>query len=134
MKIPQLGDFLTAINYTKTPLLDNAEPEVEKAYPAYIARRLMSYHMDTVLPAAYMNQYHELPSKIQFDFLRESTSKRRRFSKFAKEEKSRLDNIKLISDAYDVSHAKARELLPICTEDDLEELRSRQTTGGRNKK
>lgn len=129
---PEFGDFLTAINYTKKPLMDE-NPDCEKAYPAYIIRRLMSYHMDAIIPVSHLNIYHELPNKMQFDYLRLTLGKRRRFSRFAKEEKDRADKIKLISDHYDLSREKSRELLSILTDEDIEDIKKSHYKGGRRK-
>ena len=131
-KSNNLGDYLSAINYSKKPIMDD-DAENESGYPAYIVRRLMSYHIDTIIPVAHMNTYTELPNKMQFDYLRLSTSKRKRFSKFAKEEKERLANLKLVEEYYDVSRPKCREILAILTEEDLTDMKKELYKGGKTR-
>ena len=128
----QLGDFLSSINYSKKPLLDD-NPDGEKAYPAYIINRLLSYHVDAIIPVSHLNIYHELPKKMQFDYLCATLGKRKRFSRFAKEEKDRAEKIGMIASHYNLSVAKARDLVPILTDEDYEDIKKAQYKGGRKK-
>ena len=130
----QFGDYLSAIKYSKRPLMDD-DPlgEIEKKYPAFIANRLFSYHPDMIFEVAEMNRYHELPNKMQFDYYRLSVKKKKRFSKLAKEEKDTLADIKMIGEYYEVSYGKARDILAMLSVDDLDSIARALYRGGKEK-
>ena len=78
-------DFLNAINLTKANLM--AEDDfVVKDYTPFMVNRGLSYFHDTVLLANEMNRYSELDNDIQFSFLLNSVTKRKRFSKWHKKD------------------------------------------------
>ena len=58
----ELKDWLNSINQTKNNLIDE-DPLVEKDYPPYIVNRCFSGHLDAIMFANEMNQYHFLPKK-----------------------------------------------------------------------
>ena len=123
----KLGDFLTSINYEKTPLLDKDESDAKK-YPAYIVNRCLSYFPDTIFHANEMNCVPWLDNKSQFDFHRLGIRKKRRFSNWLKKEVQ--EDIQLIKDAYGYSEQKAREVLNILGPSDLEKIKKSMDTGG----
>ena len=65
----KLGEYLTAINYSKEPLMDTEDDWVEKKYQPYITNRCLSYFPDTIIQANQMNRYSDLDKKMQFDYL-----------------------------------------------------------------
>ena len=73
-----LKDWLNSINHSKKNLIDE-DPDVEKKYPAYIINRCMSGHLDAIMYANEMNLYHNLNSKLQYDFLLNIYDPRRGF-------------------------------------------------------
>ena len=73
----ELKDWLNSINQTKKHLIDE-DPSIEKEYPPYIVNRCFSGHIDTLMFANEMNQYHFLPKKMQHDFLINIVRKKKR--------------------------------------------------------
>ena len=80
-----LKDWLNSINHSKKNLIDE-DPDVEKKYPAYIINRCMSGHLDAIMYANEMNLYHNLNSKLQYDFLLNILRSKKRFSPWVKKE------------------------------------------------
>jgi hypothetical protein len=100
---------------------DPASPE--KAYAAFIVNRGLSYFHDSVLLANEMNRYaSELPPRMQYDFLRAVLRPRKRISKWLKAEP--IADLELVQKTYGYSETKAREVLPLLTEDNLKYIRN----------
>ena len=74
----ELKDWLNSINQTKKNLIDE-DPSLEKEYPPYVVNRCFSGHLDAIMFANEMNQYHFLPKKMQYDFFLNISGKRRDF-------------------------------------------------------
>ena len=90
----ELKDWLNSINHSKKNLMDE-DPDVEKKYPSYIINRCMSGHLDAIMYANEMNLYHNLSSKLQYDFLLNILRSKKRFSPWVKkEELKNLDYVK----------------------------------------
>ena len=122
-------DFLNAINDTKKDLL-REDPLTEKDYVPFMINRGLSYFPDTVLYANEMNSAAHIPKQWQFDFYRIGVSKRKRFSKWHKQEKIEED-VKLVMREYEYSHQKALQIIDLLSETQLKELREKYSSGGR---
>lgn len=126
----KLGDFLTSINYNKTPLLDNDET-AHRLYPPFAVNKCLSYFTDTLFHANEMNCNPWLDKKSQFDFHRLAIRKKKRFSSWIKKETE--DNVEVIKLAYGYSEAKAREVLNIIGPQELDQIRRSLYKGGTDK-
>lgn len=124
----KLGDFLTAINYSKENLLDGENNLNEKDYTPYVVNRCLSYFPDTVLQSNQMNVLPSIAKKMHFDYLRLSVRQRKRFSKWLKDEESEV--IDMLKQVYNYSHKTAKEVLPLLSEHDIELLKEQTFTGG----
>jgi hypothetical protein len=124
----KLGDFLTAINYSKESLLDGENNLNEKDYTPYVVNRCLSYFPDTVLQSNQMNVLPSIGKKMHFDYLRLSVRQRKRFSKWLKDEESEI--IDMLKQVYNYSHKTAKEVLPLLSEKDIELLKEQTFTGG----
>ena len=122
-------DFLNSINDNKKDLFE--DPQNEKEYAPFLINKGLSYFPDTILYANEMNQHADIPKKWQFDFLRFSIPKRRRFSKWHKKEKA-SDILKLVMKHYKYSEKKAYEIIDILSDDNIKELIEIYHEGGRN--
>ena len=122
-------DFLNAINENKKDLF--TDPQAEKDYNAFIINKGLSFFPDTVLYANQMNVIRDIPKKWQFEFLKNSIPKKKRFSKWHKKEAT-TDSLKLIMNHYKYSEKKAYEVLNILTPKQLIELPQAYDKGGRN--
>ena len=123
-------EFTKTINETKRNLIDE-DPEVEKDYIPFLVNRSLGYFMDTIMYANEMNQKNSLDHKLQYDFLLNIIRPRKRFSKWLK--KSKDNNIDLIKNFYGYSYTKAKDVVDILSEDQLEQIRSKLDTGGLRK-
>jgi hypothetical protein len=111
-----LSKVLESINYTKEDVLDPNG----KDYVPFIVNKSLSYFMDTVAYANEMNKYPFLDKRMQYDYLKGSIRKRKRFSGWVKKDKS--DVIDAIIKYYDVSYRKALEYEKLLTEDQKQEI------------
>lgn len=125
MKV-ELKDWLNSINMTKENLLN--ERSEEKEYPAFIINKCMSGQVDTVLFANQMNLYHQLPSKLQYDFYLNSIRKRKRFSPWLRKEK--IKDLDAVKSYYGYSNEKAMQALKILNKEQIDHINKRLDVGG----
>jgi hypothetical protein len=116
-------ELIKSISNSKKDILEN-----EKDYNAFMVNRGLSYFPDTVIYANEMNKYHHLDGDLQYQFLINIVRKRNRFSKWNKSTES--DDIKIIKDFYGYSNEKARDVLPLLSNDNLNIIRNRIQHGG----
>ena len=106
------------------------DPLAEKKYPAYIVNKCMAQHLDTVMHANEMNQWANLPSKLQYDFFINTVRPKKRFSPWDKKDK--IDNLELIQKYYGYSVEKARQVIDILSRQQLDYIKDKLNTGGYN--
>jgi hypothetical protein len=123
-------DFLKAINESKKDLMTDTENDTlaEKAYTAFIVNRGLSFFPDTILYANEMNRLHNLDNKPQFAYLLNSVRSRKRYSKWLKNELD--EDIKIISEYYDYSYAKAKQVASLITPEQLKTIKQKLEKGG----
>ena len=124
----KLTDYLNSINHTKEPLMDTEDETIERGYSPFVINRCLSYFPDTLFHANVMNKLNNLSNKCQFDYLRTSLRKRKRFSKWLKNEIN--DDFLIVQKYYDYSKAKTREIFDILTEDQIKDIRRILDIGG----
>jgi len=120
-------DYVTSINYTKQDIMNDDQDE--KAYPAFMVNRSLSYFTDTVGLANVMNRYHHLDSKLQYHFLINIVRKRKRFSKWVKPQTE--SDIEVIKEYYGYSNEKARQVLSLLSPEQLTIIKQKVSKGGR---
>lgn len=125
----ELKDYLNSINFTKEYLMGESDPQVEKKYPAFVVNKCMSGHIDTLMFANEMNMNHQLPPRLQYDFLLNSVRKRKRFSPWLKKEK--IQNLDAVKSYYGYSNEKAQQALKILTKDQINYIKSKLDVGGK---
>tara|TARA_B100000470_G_C19500024_1_gene262656 strand:- start:98 stop:469 length:372 start_codon:yes stop_codon:yes gene_type:complete len=116
-------EIINSISNTKKDILEN-----EKDYNAFMVNRGLSYFPDTVIYANEMNKFHHLDSRLQYQFLINTIRKRNRFSKWNKSIESK--NINAIKKYYNYSNEKARDVLPLLSNENLNTIRGRINYGG----
>jgi len=124
----ELKDWLNSINQTKKNLIDE-DSSMEKEYSPYIINRCLSGHLDCVMFVNEMNRYHFLPKKIQYDFLLNSLRTKKRFAPWLR--KDEIKDLELVKRYYGYSNEKAKQALKILTKEQLNFIRSKFETGGR---
>ena len=122
-------DFLNAINDSKKDLI-REDPLTEKEYIPFMVNRGLSYFPDTVLYANEMNRSADIPKQWQFDFYRISIPKRKRFSKWHKQDKVE-ESVELVIKEYGYSRQKALQAIDLIGEAGMNELNAKYQTGGR---
>ena len=122
-------EYLNAINTTKKDVM--VDDLSEKSYNAFMVNRSLSYFHDTILLANEMNRYHHLDNKLQFSFLINTVRKRKRFSKWAKP--SNPNDIEVVKEYYGYSNEKAKSVLSLLNDEQIQELKNRIYKGGKRK-
>jgi hypothetical protein len=102
-------------------------------YVPYITNRAISYHYDCIMQANEMNLRSGLESNMQYEFLFHSIRKYKRpFRKWQKKEKDE-ENIAEVKEYYNVSTIRARELISLLSEKNLEFIKQKLQKGGIHK-
>jgi len=122
-------DYVNAINYSKKDIM--VDDLSEKEYNPFIINKALSFFSDTILFANEMNKYHHLDSRLQFDFFINIIKKKQRFSKWLKP--SEVENLELIKNYYGYSNEKAKSVLTVLSNEQIDELKTRMNKGGRTK-
>ena len=122
-------EYIKAINDTKKDIM--VDDIAEKGYNAFIINRNFSFFNDTVLYANEMNKYHHLEHRLQFDFFINIIKKKKRWSKWVKPQD--IANLELIKQHYGYSNEKAKSVLELFSNEDIEELKRKGLKGGRTK-
>ena len=122
-------DYVNDINYGKKNIM--VDDVAEKDYNAFIVNRALSYFNDTVLYANEMNIHHSLDAKLQYDFLINIVRKQKRWSKWIKP--NEVTNLELIKEYYGYSNEKAKSVLSLLNDEQLQELKNRIYKGGKRK-
>lgn len=117
----KLTDYLNSINYEKNDLFAEDPEMAEKEYAPFVVNRCLSYFTDTILLSNQMNIHPDLSKKMQYDYLKESIRKRKRFSKWIKNEVS--DDLKLVVEHFNCSIPKARDIMPLLSDEFMSSLR-----------
>ena len=107
-------EYLNAINTSKKNIM--VDDIAEKDYNAFMVNRGLSYFADTVLLANEMNLNHHLDSRLQFDFFINI-----------------IENLEVIKEYYGYSDEKAKSVLSLFNDEDINELKNRIYKGGKRK-
>ena len=123
----ELKEWLKSINLSKKNLIDE-DPSLEKEYSPYIINRIYSGHLDAILFANEMNQYHFLPKKMQYDFFLNTLRVKKRFSPWLR--KDEIKDLDYVKRYYGYSNEKAKQILKILSKEQLNFIKSKFETGG----
>lgn len=121
-------DFLNSINDNKKNLI--VDDLSEKAYAPFMVNRSLSYFQDTVLMANEMNINHHIDNKLQYDFLLNLVRKRKRFSKWYKQEQHA--DADAVKEYYGYSTEKAMQILPLLSTEQLTHIKKKIYKGGKS--
>ena len=122
----KLNDYLYSINQSKKDVWDE---EDTKQYVPYVINKCLSGHLDAVLHANEMNISHHLDKRLQYDYYINTLRPRKRFSPWLKQ--STLDDLEAVKIYYGYSNEKAQQALKILTKQQLNFIRSKFETGGK---
>ena len=122
-------EYIKSINESKKDIM--VDDIAEKGYNPFIINRNFSFFNDTVLYANEMNKYHHLEHRLQFDFFINIIKRKKRLSKWVKPQD--INNLELIKQHYGYSNEKAKSVLELFSNEDIEELKRKGLKGGRTK-
>ena len=120
-------DFANAINHSKENLI--VDDWSEKQYNPFIVNKSLSYGADTVIYANEMNSRPHLEKRLQFEFLINTVRPRKRYNKWLKAET--VDVLATVQEYYGYSIDKARQVLPLLSADQLEQIKNKLNRGGK---
>ena len=123
-------DYLNSINMTKKDLI--VDEQSEKDYVPFIVNRGLGYFQDTVLLANEMNVNCHIDSKMQYDFLKSTVKKRKRFSKWLKADDDK--KIDIICEYFGYSRSVAKSVSNLFDKQTINDLEKRLDKGGRSKR
>jgi hypothetical protein len=126
----ELKDWLNSINHTKDNLVSD-DPTLIKSYPPYIINRCLSSHIDAIFFANEMNKSHFLDKELQYSFYLNSLRKKKRFSPWLRKDK--VNDLDIVKQYYSYSNDKAMQALKILSREQLDFIKQRLDTGGKNK-
>jgi len=119
-------DYLNAINQSKENLI--VDELSEKEYVPFVVNKGLSYFPDTILYANEMNRLYLLDNKPQFLYLLNSIRPRKRFGKWHKNKLT--DDLKIISEYFGYSYAKAKQVQHLISSDQLLVMKQKLQKGG----
>ena len=122
-----LKDYLNSINLKQGDL--SKDERAMKKYPAFVVNKCLSSFIDTVMHANEMNASSHLPNLLQYQYYIHSVRKSKRFSPWDK--KSKNSDLDLVKKYYGYNTEKAQQAMRILTKEQLEVIRSKLNTGGR---
>jgi len=101
----------------------------DNEYAPFIVNKALSYYTDSLFDAKIMTLLHNLPKKMQYDFLYHSV--RKKYRPFVPwEKKTKEDDVAIIAEYTGLSMKKARSLVSLYNESDIAVMRKTLDKGG----
>ena len=123
-------DYINSINLTKKNLM--VDEKSEKEYVPFIVNRGLGYFSDTVLLANEMNVNCHIDSKMQYDFLKGTVKKRKRFSKWLKNKDDQ--KLEVIKEYFKYNTSAAKQVVDLFDEDQINQMSKSLNKGGCSRK
>lgn len=128
-----LFDLISDLSYNKTDLLHDkrtglVKTNVLRVYVPYMVNRAFSLDLSSILDAQLMNESYFLNSDIQHDFYLHGLRKAKRFNKWPKTVIE--DEVKMISEEYQVNVKQAREIARTLTKEQKNIILTKQENKG----
>lgn len=124
-----LFDWLTDLNQEKKYLL---REDTATDFSSFMINRGMSQNVETIMYANEMNKHCQLSKEMVHDFYYYILSRKKRFSKWAKQSGDNKEELDLITKHYGVSRVRAMEYLKLLTPEDLQKIQESHEVGGRS--
>ena len=125
----ELKDWLNSINFSKKNLLEE-DPSLIKEYVPFVINKCLSGEIDTIMYVNEMNINHHLDKDIQYSFYLNSLRKRKRYSPWIYKDK--IKDLDCVKSYYGYSNEKAKQALRVLTKEQLNFIKSKIETGGKN--
>jgi hypothetical protein len=127
MTAPDLGHWLTSINFSKENLIGEI-PENISSYTPYIINKCVAGHLDTILFANELNQYPYISKDMQYAFYLHSLRKKKRYTPWVKKEDA--ENLAVIKEYYGYNDKRAMEALRLLNREEINFIKQRLNKGG----
>jgi len=125
-----LMDWLNSIGTSGANLLVNDEDSI-KDYVPFVINKGMSQSIDTVIFANEMNKVPWLDPELQYKFLLNSVSKKKRYTKWTKAEPiANEEEIEIISNFFNVNSNVASSYHVLLKPEQLSEIKETFYKGG----
>ena len=124
----EIKEYLNSINFTKKNVMDSEDEMYEKKYNSFIINKCLAPFNDTILLVNEMNHHHILDSKLKYDFLLNTSRTRKRYAPWIKQSKQK--NLQYVKEYYDYSNSKAKSVLDILDDEQIEFIKSKLNKGG----
>ena len=124
----ELKDWLNSINFNKNNLIEE-DPSMIKDYSPYIINRCLSGSLDCIMFVNEMNRYPNLDKDMQYSFYLNTLRKKKRFSPWLRKDK--VTDLQSVKQYYGYSNEKASQALKILSKQQLDYIKQRLETGGR---
>ena len=98
-------------------------------YTPFLTNRSFAMHMDTIMLAEKMNQYHKLSPELQYDFYYYGVRKGKRFGFPPKPPE--VENLEIVMEYFQYSKQKALEALQLLSASDISNMKKSMDKGGR---
>jgi hypothetical protein len=130
-KLPSISpfDFVNSIHHTKEDLI--VDEWSEKQYNPFIINKALSYGADTVIYANEMNSRPHIDKKLQYHFLINIITPKKRFNKWLKSEK--IEAIDVIKEYYGYNNEKAHQVCSILSPEQIQQMKQQLNKGGLQK-
>jgi hypothetical protein len=128
-EMAKLFDYVSTINKKVGVYPDDNLEEFESVYEPYVVNMAFCRYPDTIEHVDFLVSNPNLTKRQHFDYLYYSVPKKNRYEKWNKVD----DDIRLetISAVYNYSINKAREVVDLFSDEDLELLKTKLIKGGR---
>ena len=124
----ELKEYLNSINFNKNNLMDGEDDMYEKKYSPFIVNKCLAPHNDCILLVNEMNRFHNIDSKMKYDFLLNTIRSRKRYAPWIKPSKQK--NLEYVKEYYGYSNAKAKSVLDILDNEQIEFIKNKLSKGG----
>lgn len=119
--------IIPSIQQTKKDL--SGEEGFLKNYLPFIVNRSLSFHYDCVMQVNEVNKYPSLDKKMQYDYLFYSIrGYKRKFEPWQKLSKN--ENLEIVKEYYGYSNDKAKDVLSLLNDNQINEIRGLLNKGG----
>ena len=123
-------EIVPSILQTKDHCISSEEEE--KKYVPYVVNKAISSHIDSLYYVSEMNNNHHLDNRLQYDYLFFSIRKhKRKYQKWLKY--SEKPEIELIKEYYGYNSKKAKQVLGLLGEEQVDHIKKMLEKGGRMK-
>jgi hypothetical protein len=124
-------EIIPSILQTRNHVLETEEDE--KSYTPFIVNKALSAHIDCLSSICEINRLPHLDNKMQYDYLFHSIKKYKRgYQKWVKAKENSKD-LDLVMEYYKYSTLKAKEVLGLLSNDELNYIKDKLDKGGKCK-